>query len=1197
MERAFDRGLLGGVGLVVALLTAGAGLAYRNTNKLDEDARWVSHTHEVLDLTSDVLLAVVDAETGQRGYLLTGKAEFLQPYDAARARLADLLAALKEKTRDNDRQQVRINSLEGLIAVRLGSLQEGIDLRRRSEKEAQALVASGPGQAQTDAIRNLVADMEREEHALLEVRRQQSRTAYAAAVVTGLITAAAGLAAVGAFVALVYRSLASRIRAATVIERERERFRVTLASIGDAVIVTDDGGRITFLNAVAETLTGWAHDALGKELPEVFRIVNEQTGVAVESPVAKVLRAGAVAGLANHTILVARDGTRRPIDDSGAPIREATGQVSGVVLVFRDVTQRRELERLQGDLQAQLERQVRERTEQLRQSEERYRILVDGTTDYAIFLLDPQGRVISWNPGAERIKGYTAEQILGQHFSRFYPREDVDAGKPARELETAAARGKYEEEGWRVRKDGSLFWASVLITALRDDAGGLRGFSKITRDMTQRKEAEEAARRLAQERAAREAAEAAAGVIRAQREQLRVTLESIGDAVIATDAEGRVTLLNPVAQALTGWGPEEAAGRPLGAVLDIKNEQTGRPAENPVARVLREGVVVGLANHTALTARDGTVRPIEDSAAPIKDEQGRTRGVVLVFHDVTERRRAERAARFLADASAALAALADRESTLQKVARLAVPFFADWCAVDMLEADGLPHRVAVAHVDPSRVRLAHELHRRYPPDPAASYGVWHILRTGESEMTPEITDAMLAATVKDEELLRTLRQLGLRSYIGVPIRVRDRALGVLTFVAAESGRRYGPADLAVAQDLGQRVAIAVENARLYGELKEADRKKDEFLAMLAHELRNPLAPLRNATQILRMPGADAATAGRARDMIERQIQHLVRLVDDLLDVSRIMRGKIELRKEPVTVAAVVARAVETAQPAIDAPGHRLEVSLPAEPVWVEADPVRLAQVVSNLLNNSAKYMEAGGLIRLTAERQGEEVVLRVRDSGIGIAPEVLPYVFDLFVQAEHGVGRAQGGLGIGLTLVKRLVELHGGRVSASSEGLGKGSEFVVRLPAISALSSPLSALSQASGEAAPAPAGPPRRILVVDDNVDAAESLAMILRLEGQEVRVAHDGPSALEAAPVYRPEVVFLDIGMPGMDGYEVARRLRQVPGLEGTVLIALTGWGQDQDRRRSQEAGFDRHLLKPVERRSLAEVLGTLGRMKDEG
>ena len=386
------------------------------------------------------------------------------------------------------------------------------------------------------------------------------------------------------------------------------------------------------------------------------------------------------------------------------------------------------------------------------------------------------------------------------------------------------------------------------------------------------------------------------------------------------------------------------------------------------------------------------------------------------------------------------------------------------------------------------------------------------------------------------------------------------------------------------------VAIDITDLKRAEEaLRETDRRKDEFLATLAHELRNPLAPIRNSLQILKMPRVDAQTVERSRDMMERQVHHLVRLVDDLLDVSRVMRGKIELRKEKVELATVVARAVETVQPLIEAQGHRFDISLPSESLPIDADPVRLAQVVGNLLTNAAKYTEPGGRIWLTAERDGDMAALRVRDNGIGIAPHMLPRIFELFVQVDHASTKAQGGLGIGLTLVKNLVEMHNGIVQAQSEGLGKGCEFVVRLPlVVQAIDQNHSPEAGRQADQHAPPTG--KRLLVVDDNQDAADSLAMLLRLQGHDVRVAYSGMAALEMTKAYTPDVVFMDIGMPGMDGYEAARRIRQQPGLGNVVLAALTGWGQQEDRRRTAEAGFDHHLVKPVEPNALEKLLAGL-------
>jgi PAS domain S-box-containing protein len=502
----------------------------------------------------------------------------------------------------------------------------------------------------------------------------------------------------------------------------------------------------------------------------------------------------------------------------------------------------------------------------------------------------------------------------------------------------------------------------------------------------------------------------------AQAERLRVTLASIGDAVITTDAKGLVTYLNRVAEALTGWKLNEACDQPLDAVFKIINEQSRNPVENPVCRALREGRIVGLANHTVLVAKNGVERPIDDSAAPILDKSGAIVGVVMIFRDVTERRRAEQV------------------------------------------------------------------------------------------------------------------------------------------------------------------------------LKEADRRKDEFLATLAHELRNPLAPIRNALEIIRVAGDDQQAVHLARETMERQLGQMIRLVDDLLDVSRITRGTIELRKGRVDVATIVKNAVETSQPQFDQVGQRLRVNLPDEPIFIDADPMRMAQVFANLLNNAAKYTEPRGRIELTVKREGPEVAISIKDNGIGIPKPMLDAIFDMFAQVDRSLERAHGGLGIGLTIVKCLVEMHGGTVEARSEGHGKGSEFIVRQPIVTA---PVED-KPASGGEEPLPTIPRRRILVVDDNRDAASSLAMLLKILGHETQMAHEGQEALDLAATYQPEIVLLDIGMPQMSGYDVCRRLREQPTGSDMIIVAVTGWGQDSDRQRSVEAQFDGHMVKPVEPRALIEMLASLQAVK---
>ncbi len=380
-------------------------------------------------------------------------------------------------------------------------------------------------------------------------------------------------------------------------------------------------------------------------------------------------------------------------------------------------------------------------------------------------------------------------------------------------------------------------------------------------------------------------------------------------------------------------------------------------------------------------------------------------------------------------------------------------------------------------------------------------------------------------------------------------------------------------------------AYIAEHMRIEAALRDADRRKDEFLATLAHELRNPLAPIWNSLHIFRLTAKENPATAQLCEMMERQVTHLVRLVDDLLEVSRITRGKIELRLEPVELAAVIRNAVETTRPTIDAAGHTLSISLPVEPLVIMGDAVRLSQVFANLLNNSAKYMNNDGQIWLTARRDDRDVVVSVRDTGVGIEPEMLPHIFTMFTQVDRSRRQAQGGLGIGLTLVRSLLEMHSGRIEARSAGVGQGSEFLVRLPLGS------EAASETIRDDARVPALPRHRVLVVDDNEDAAVSLGHLLQILGVEARVVHDGPTALATLGSYHPTVILLDIGMPGMDGYEVARRIRDRAENRDITLIALTGWGQEDDRRRSSQAGFDHHLLKPVDMPTVKSLFESLG------
>jgi signal transduction histidine kinase len=525
-----------------------------------------------------------------------------------------------------------------------------------------------------------------------------------------------------------------------------------------------------------------------------------------------------------------------------------------------------------------------------------------------------------------------------------------------------------------------------------------------------------------------------------------------------------------------------------------------------------------------------------------------------------------RRSNFLAKASHELGASLDLEQGMRRLLELVVPQMADSAAL-VVDAD------AETPLLYSRQEKQSKLQTRKVP--------------AYTDLREEMRNA----------LQRVVREgLPLEGeVVCYPLRIGERTLGALALASGQSSPSLMPQDLVTLQELVSRAAIALDNARLYSSLQreivrsreaeeslqDANRRKDEFLAMLSHELRNPLAPIRNAVEMMRRLAPPDPKLTMAREVVDRQVTLLARLVEELLDVSRISQGKIVLKREPVDLARVIAHSVETARPLIDARNQTLTVSVPATPVWLSADFARLSQVVSNLLNNASKYTGEGGRIDLSAAADEGEARITVRDNGSGIEPQLLHKVFDLFVQGDRALDRGQGGLGIGLTLVKRLVELHQGRVEASSEGPGRGATFTVTLPCISAVEPQqrVPQLAQASKDSQVYG----RRVLVVDDNVDAAESTAAFLRLEGHEVKAVHDGLQALASLKVFDPHVVVLDIGLPGLDGYAVARQLRSRGDTSHVLLIALTGYGQKEDRARAAEAGFDYHFVKPADPREI--------------
>ena len=613
----------------------------------------------------------------------------------------------------------------------------------------------------------------------------------------------------------------------------------------------------------------------------------------------------------------------------------------------------------------------------------RFELLVEAVVDYGIFMLDPTGHVVSWNPGAQALKGYTRDEILGRHFSVFYPPDLIAAGWPQEELRRAAQQGRYEDEGWRLRKDGTRFWANVIITALLDSAGQLTGFAKITRDLTERREHENA--------------------LRQSEARFRLLVDCVRDhAIFMLDVDGNILSWNAGAQALKGYTADEISGQHFSIFYTPEDQAAGTPA-----------AVLGAARRHGRTEqegwrvrKDGSLFWADVVLTAMRDEHGELIGFAKVTRDMTDRRRLE-------------------------------------------------------------------------------------------------------------------------------------------------------------------------------ELERSSRMMSQFLAMLAHELRNPLAPMRNAVTLMQLEPAASPALRNARDIIDRQLTHVTRLVDDLLDIGRLTTGKIRLQRENVSVADLVARAVETARPVIEARRHTLSIELPPQPVHIHADPTRLSQIMQNLLLNAAKYTPDGGRVAVKAHSADGFVTISITDNGRGIAPGDLQRIFELFAQGDNGTPN-ESGLGVGLTLARSLAELHGGRLDVESPGLGQGSTFLLRLP-----------LGQRQQE--PASEGSAFRILVVDDNRDSADSACAIIRLLGYGADCVYDGTSALAAAARWHPDMVLLDLAMPGLDGYKTLDRLRALPEMERARVVAMTGYGSQEDRQRTAHAGFDGHLTKPVELDALTRLIDS-ARQRDE-
>jgi PAS domain S-box-containing protein len=781
----------------------------------------------------------------------------------------------------------------------------------------------------------------------------------------------------------------------------------------------------------------------------------------------------------------------------------------------------------------------------IRRSEQELADFFDNAT-VGLHWAGPDGTILRANRAELAMLGYSAGEYIGHRIAEFH----VDGEVIEEILRRLRAGEKVRDYEARMRcRDGSIKHVRIDSSVLWEN-GRFIHTRCFTRDISEQKRAEETRLRLV------------------------AIVESSEDAIIGQQLNGTITSWNRGAQALYGYTAEEIVGRPV-SVLIPPEHQDDFPT---IIERLRRGERI---EHyeTVRLCKDGRRVDVALSVSPIRTADGTIQGAAKIARDITPRKHAEAALRrqserlrLLWEAAAVLLTADDPDAMLRT----------------LLDKIG-PHLGVDAYfnymVDESREAL--RLSSSQGVSAAAAGDIARLVfGQGLSGIAAMQRRPMLATGIQqsDDPNTLALKALGIRACTCHPLLAGDRLLGTLSF-ASRGKDQFDDEEVAFIETICHYVTVASERLRLVNELKEAGLRKDDFLAMLAHELRNPLAPIRSAVTVLQLKGSRAPDAQWSRDVIERQVQHLTRLVDDLLDISRITQDKLELRKSRIELTDVIAAAVESSRPLIEQCGHELTVSLPPERIDVDGDAVRLSQVFQNLLNNAAKYTERGGRIWLTAARQGDGVVVRVKDTGVGIPPDTLPRVFEMFYQADRSLERGQSGLGVGLALVRRLVEGHGGRVEARSEGAGKGSEFIVHLPAAAmpvAEPAPQTANDEKSVTAG-------LRILVVDDNRDSADLFAMFLRMMGNDVRTAYDGFAALEEAERFRPEAVLLDIGMPRLNGEDACRRMRATPWGKNAVLIAVTGWDHEENRRRIVEAGFDAHLVKPVDPSAVMELLAS--------
>jgi PAS domain S-box-containing protein len=1204
--------ILWGFVAALAILAFAGWTSHRDTVRVAEAASARKQSYEVQRMIDETAARLVDAETGQRGYLLTGNEAYLEPYRAAIRSLDRTMGQLKDLTSDNPNQRKRMQALEPLVEKKLAELQMTIDLRKsKGLAAANTVVLAGSGKQWMDQIRVVLSEMAAEESDVRNIRTQEMVEALTAANRTVIGGSLLSILLLSLVFLILRRELSERKRTQEALAKREKWFSTTLGSIGDAVIAADMNGAVTFMNSVAQLLTGWSlEEAQGKSMDLVFDIVNKETRRPVDNPVKKVFREGKVVGLANHTLLISKSGKEFDIEDSAAPIVTEAADSIGVVLVFRDITDLkqareeadryftlsldllciagsdgyfkrlnpawekalgytreellakpfldfvhpedrpatiREAEKLgKGQDTVSFENRYRckdgsyrsllwsatpfpeqqliyaaardvtelkRAEEELRGSEERLRLIVESVVDYAILMLDPEGHVLSWNAGAERIKGYRAEEIIGRHFSQFYPPEDVERGKPQRELGEAIANGRLEDEGWRIRKDGSVFWANVIITALRDESGTLRGFGKVTRDMTERKSAQEA--------------------LRQSEERYHLLFDSNPHPVWVYDLKTLAILdVNRSAVRNYGFSREE--------FLSLTIKDIRPPEDVPALLASAESSspnteFSGVWKHNK---KDGTLIDVEITSHPLVYSGRNARLVVAT--DITARKKAEEAlqqserrTRLVIETAYDSFISMDSEGLITEWNHQAEAAFGWSCE----EAVG--KRLSDLII-PARYREAH------------NRGLKHFLATGEGPVLNKRIE------------LAALRRDGHEFPVEMTI----------------SPARLGQTHIfnAFVHDITDRKKA--EEALLHAkeEAERASKFKDQFLSTMSHELRTPLNAILGFSELLtdKRYGEINERQSRYVNHINTSGKHLLKLISDILDLSKIEAGRMEIVREDVAVDSVYTEVLSGLQPLADKKSQALIRQV--EPnLYVRADPTRFKQILMNLIGNAIKFTPEGGRIELTARSTDGQVRVEVRDNGQGIPPEDQQRIFEAFYRRAES-GKAVEGTGLGLAITERLVHMHGSQLGIDSQpGQGTCFYFSFPLAANSPAQTHRSVTAKQKIRRAP-------RIFVIEDDAASAHLIESQLLSSGYEAIRCEQPRQARELAAKLQPDAITLDLLMKPFHGFELLLQLKNDPLTSKIPVVVVTIVDQPAI---GTVLGADEYLVKPVEKAALLAAL----------